>query len=449
LNDLSLDGESRAYKLRELFTGKVTLNKMNNKLLTWMKVLTGLTAISFASCNINAPAITPSTPGNVPVAPTQLSAAAGDQKVILSWKPVPGADRYTIKRAALTEAFADANTIVYTPIGEVTDTGYTDTTSSVGTDYIYVVSAKNAAGESSHSNSSCSAPAPSGTVTTGIRPRVFMAMHGSQALSGGSAEQDAQWAFIRTCLEGIYDNKANVTVEDQARLWRKISTRNLFGIKNSNGIANDPNPEIAPPALLAVEKQNPDLRLNRDATVVYSNDRSLWDNLTVDGLRSILATYPNQDASVPREAVWKDVFVGYDLRSWLDPTLGPDGALATPGAVNALASAGGTMVECIGGLCGSDGQFGKGFLDLLQRTHANGKPILMFISKSPKNTPQTGWFDEFKREYQKVSALGQWRSDDIVMIINYGGSYPALPMKNADGSAADTVTGMLYWALHQ
>jgi hypothetical protein len=422
---------------------------MNNKSLTWLTVLTGLTAIGFASCNTNVPVISDSIPGNIPSVPTQLSAAASNQKVILTWKPAPGADSYSVKRATLTDAFADANTIAYTPIGEVSSTGYTDTTSSVGTDYIYVVSAKNAAGESNDSNSSCSAPATVGTVTTGVRPRVFMAMHGTQALSGGSAEQDAQWAYLRTCLEGIYDNKANVSVEDQARLWRKIKTRNLFGIRNSNGIANDPNPVVGPPALLAVENQNPDIRLNREATVVYSNDRSLWDNLTVDGLRSILATYPNQDASVPREAVWKDVYVGYDLRSWIDPTLGPDGALATPGAVNALASAGGTMVECIGGLCGSDGQFGQGFLDLLQRTHANNKPILMFVSKSPNNTPQTGWFDEFKREYQKVSALGQWRPDDIVMVINYSGSYPRLPMKNADGSAADSVTGMLYWALHQ
>ena len=384
-----------------------------------------------------------------PATPERFGAAAGATQVILTWQPVLGATAYTVKRATLPTTYLDTGSLVYAPIGSATTAGYNDTTAVVGTDYIYTVTAKNSAGESGNSRLSCSAAKPAGTVTAGVRPQVHMAVTGSQPLSGGTPQEDAQWAYVRMCLDGLYNNRANVAVEDQAAIWRKISTRNVFGTYNLNGQADNPDLTIDPPGRFGAENAYPDIRLKRDATVVYSTNPNLWTNTTVDALRATLTAYPNANPSVTADVVWKGIYTGYALKDWINPLVAPDGAISNPGAVNAVDSADGTMVECIGGLCGSNGMFGTAIANLFQRTRANGKPFYMFASKSPKVPASTGWVDEFKSEHNKITTLGGWRADDVIMVINYQGAYPVLPMTNADGSTPDTVTGMLYWALHQ
>jgi hypothetical protein len=385
----------------------------------------------------------------VPAIPDKFGAATGAAQVILTWQPVAGATAYTVKRATLPTAYADTSTFIYTPIGNTITAGYRDTSAAVGVDYIYTVTAKNSAGESANSRLSCSAAKPAGTVTPGVRPQVHMAITGSQPLSGGTPQQDAQWAYVRMCLDGLYNNRANVAVEDQAAVWRKVSTRHVFGIYNLNGQADSPDLTVDAPALFGVERAYPDIRLKRDSTVVYSTNPNLWTNTTVDALRAVLTAYPNANPAVTPDVVWKGIYTGYALRDWIDPLVAPDGAISNPGAVNAVDSADGTMVECIGGLCGSNGMFGTAIANLFQRTRANGKPFYMFASKSPKLPISVGWVDEFKGEHNKITTLGGWRADDVIMVINYLGVYPVLPMTNADGSTPDTVTGMLYWALHQ
>ena len=51
--------------------------------------------------------------------------------------------------------------------------------------------------------------------------------------------------------------------------------------------------------------------------------------------------------------------------------------------------------------------------------------------------------------YNRVSAEGLWRPGDIVVVISYNGEYPITPERNANGHAADTTTGIVYWALSQ
>ena len=51
--------------------------------------------------------------------------------------------------------------------------------------------------------------------------------------------------------------------------------------------------------------------------------------------------------------------------------------------------------------------------------------------------------------YNYVDELGLWRPGDAIAVINYQGSYRALPERNADGTPADTVTGVLAWLLEQ
>jgi hypothetical protein len=393
----------------------------------------------------------PTTGQQAPTAPINLSAAAGAAQVKLSWKASPGATQYKIKRVTLDASFVGA-TPTFVVVGTSASTSFTDTSATLGTDYMYAVSAENSAGESPNSEHSCSAAAAAGTTTAGVRPRVFMAMHGSQQLANGTPQEDSNWAMVRSCLDGVFGNNAGIDVDTRANLMRKLNTRSYMGIVNANSQASEDTPTLAPLTganFTALEKSHPDIVLKRNAVAVYSLYPELWDKLTLAELRAMYVDFPNQNSAVTRNQVFSDVFVGYALRGWQTPTMAPLGALSTPGAVNAFNQAGGTFVECIGGLCGSGGSFGDGFLDLLRQTHDNGKPFMMFVSRSPNNTSPTGWLADLQRQYNKASALGLWRADDIVMLINYQGNYPAFPMTNSDGTSADTVTGMLHWVMHQ
>lgn len=78
-------------------------------------------------------------------APSLLTATPGVSQISLSWFPAPGATGYDIKRA--TSPGGPYGTIA----GNVAATSYTDTTVINGVTYYYVVSARNAAGESANS----------------------------------------------------------------------------------------------------------------------------------------------------------------------------------------------------------------------------------------------------------------------------------------------------------
>ncbi|WP_339276342.1 glycoside hydrolase family 6 protein [Paenibacillus sp. FSL W8-0426] len=96
-----------------------------------------------------------STPGNgetAPSAPASLTATAGNGQVTLSWSASSGATSYHVKRA--TNASGPYATVA----ANVTAASYTDTGLTNGTTYHYVVSAVNAAGESSPSVAATATP---------------------------------------------------------------------------------------------------------------------------------------------------------------------------------------------------------------------------------------------------------------------------------------------------
>ncbi len=78
-------------------------------------------------------------------APTGLFAAAGDNKVALTWTAVSGANHYNVKRGTDGISFVNIQT-------GITSTSFTDNGLTNGTMYYYVVSAMNEAGESANSN---------------------------------------------------------------------------------------------------------------------------------------------------------------------------------------------------------------------------------------------------------------------------------------------------------
>jgi fibronectin type 3 domain-containing protein len=94
------------------------------------------------STNSSEVSVTP-VPPSLPAAPAGLSAQADDGQVLLSWNVVTGATSYNLKRAS-------ASAGPYTSLANVTTNGYTDTAVTNGGVYYYVVSALNAAGESTN-----------------------------------------------------------------------------------------------------------------------------------------------------------------------------------------------------------------------------------------------------------------------------------------------------------
>lgn len=87
----------------------------------------------------------------VPAAPAGVLATAGDQQVVLGWTASNSATSYNVKRATVTGG-------PYSTVASPTTPGYTDTGLTDGTAYFYVVTAVNAAGESSNSTEVSATP---------------------------------------------------------------------------------------------------------------------------------------------------------------------------------------------------------------------------------------------------------------------------------------------------
>jgi regulation of enolase protein 1 (concanavalin A-like superfamily)/fibronectin type 3 domain-containing protein len=90
--------------------------------------------------NVTGPGWSASSP---PAAPAALNATVSNWNVGLTWNASGGALTYNVKRASTYGS--------YTSLGNVASTSFTDTTPSNNTDFYYVVSALNAAGESTNS----------------------------------------------------------------------------------------------------------------------------------------------------------------------------------------------------------------------------------------------------------------------------------------------------------
>jgi fibronectin type 3 domain-containing protein len=102
--------------------------------------------------NSTAASTTPAVPA-IPLAPANLTAAAGDGQAVLNWSISVGAAEYRLKRSATSGG-------PYTQIATTTVPTYTDTPLTNGNAYYYVVSAANTLGESPNSTQAIAVPSP-------------------------------------------------------------------------------------------------------------------------------------------------------------------------------------------------------------------------------------------------------------------------------------------------
>jgi fibronectin type 3 domain-containing protein len=103
------------------------------------------------SSNSNQVSATPTAPVTPPAAPTGLQAIAGNAQISLTWMASTGATSYHVKRST-------TNGGPYTQVAAPAMTSDTDSGLTNGTPYYYVVSALNAAGESSNSSQASATP---------------------------------------------------------------------------------------------------------------------------------------------------------------------------------------------------------------------------------------------------------------------------------------------------
>ena len=128
-----------------------------------------------------------------PPTPENLSASAGDNRVLLSWSASLGATRYIVKRA--TAAGGPYATIA----SNVKGASYSDGTALNGTTYYYVVAAANSLGESDDSNEASARPhAPADLIITSVQAPPPAGAGGSFTLTVTTRNQGAGAAEATT-----------------------------------------------------------------------------------------------------------------------------------------------------------------------------------------------------------------------------------------------------------
>ena len=188
-----------------------------------------------------------------PSIPDGLSATPGGTQVVLNWSIASGATSYNVK-CSMT------NGGPYLTIASPTTTSYTNTSLAIGTTYYYVVSAVNAAGESTNSIQ-VSATTAFPPVNLALNEPVTVSSTqsgypGSNAVDGNtgtrwaSAWSDPQWIYVdlqgtynitevELNWEAAYATSYQIQVSSDATNWTTIYSTNsgAGGIEDLTGLS--------------------------------------------------------------------------------------------------------------------------------------------------------------------------------------------------------------------
>ena len=189
-----------------------------------------------------------------PSIPDGLNATADSTQVVLNWSASSAATSYNVKSST-------TNGGPYTTIASPTTTSYTNTGLTIDTTYYYVVSAVNAAGESTNS-SQVSATTTVPTVNLALNKPVTVSsvenagLPGSNAVDGNagtrwsSSFSDPQWIYVdlqatyditevKLNWENAYGKSYQIQVSSNGVDWITIysTTTGAGGIEDLNGLS--------------------------------------------------------------------------------------------------------------------------------------------------------------------------------------------------------------------
>ncbi len=277
------------------------------------------------------------------------------------------------------------------------------------------------------------------------RPRVFMAMHGSNDLA--KATHDNQWTYVRQYLDGIWHNDAGISIDEEASIYRKIKARVM--IQEQDRLEKTSN--WTPLSLYTgVQGKYPDLKIVREAMAIYKGYEqgdavSLWNANDVTVARAEYVTHPGLPAS-DRWQTFKRIYAGWQPFPFVLSSDPHDKQLIdNTDAEKVFNEAQGQFVECGGNACRA--HLRRALLNAIRMTHTTDRPFIWFNGYSDSDPAQ--WFQFTKNQYYMLEAEKVLRPNDVVMIINYWGKMPKVPEADARGEALPTATGTLYWLLHQ
>lgn len=269
------------------------------------------------------------------------------------------------------------------------------------------------------------------------RPRVFMAFHGTNAIANNSS-LNSQWTYVQDNLDGFWGNNAGIAGDEIARLVNKTDTRQLITESDFRGGS------FFVETYDYVERLDSRIDFEREAITFYTSDPSRWNGLTIADARRAVdrANYGAGDDH------YTNVFTGWQPQNFYTDRVRQYPPIpAGSSAERAVYEADGVFVECPHDVCNGV-EYEDGFLRAIRIARDTNQRFVWLASRLP-NHPQSGWLREFQTMYNRVSAEGLWRPGDIVVVIAYNGQYPIVPETNSNGHAADTTTGIMYWALKQ
>ncbi len=264
-----------------------------------------------------------------------------------------------------------------------------------------------------------------------------MAFHGMNAVANNRS-LDPQWRFVQRHLDGFWGNNAAISGDEIARLVNTSDTRQLITESDFRG-----QPFFVE-TYDYVERIDPSIDFRREAITFYTSEPSRWDGTTIADARQAVerANYG------PGDDRYTNVFTGWQPQNFYTnmvrqyPPIPPGSS-----AERAVFSGDGIFVECPHDVCNGV-EYEDGFFRAMRIARQTGQRFVWLASRLP-GQPRSGWLQEFQTMYNRVTAEGLWRPGDIVVVIAYNGEYPTVPETNGNGQAADTTTGIMYWALNR
>ncbi|WP_434756677.1 glycoside hydrolase family 6 protein [Paenibacillus amylolyticus] len=217
-----------------------------------------------------------------PAAPATVTAAAGNAQVTLTWAASTGATSYTVKRA-LT-----ASGPFVTVAANVSGTTYTNTGLMNGTTYYYVVTARNAAGESVNSASTMATPAA--VATAPAAPTALTATAGNAQVSlSWTASAGATSYNVKRALTaaGPFTTVAsNVTATSYTNISLTNGTTYYYVVSAVNAAGQSANSTVASAKPAAVVVPTSDLVVQYHAGDTNATDNQIRPLFNIKNLGS-------------------------------------------------------------------------------------------------------------------------------------------------------------------